>query len=91
MQLHRRPGAILYRDDFRCWPQVLGAQPDMIRHLAHSLAIAMCEVGSLAERRIAVLTDLKMSGLPPFLIEDSGVQFGLHDRPRHRRGAGLGE
>jgi histidine ammonia-lyase len=41
------------------------------------LAIALCEIGSLAERRLAVLIDPKMSGLPPFLIEDSGVNSGF--------------
>ena len=44
---------------------------------ADILAMALCEIGSLAERRIAVLTDPKMSGLPPFLIEDSGVNSGF--------------
>ena len=44
---------------------------------ADVLAMAMCEVGSISERRIAVLIDPKMSGLPPFLIEDSGVNSGF--------------
>ncbi len=44
---------------------------------ADMLAIALCEVGSISERRIAVLVDPKMSGLPPFLIEDSGVNSGF--------------
>ena len=39
--------------------------------------MALCEVGSLSERRTAVLVDPKMSGLPPFLVEDSGVNSGL--------------
>jgi histidine ammonia-lyase len=34
-------------------------------------------VGSISERRTAVLVDPKMSGLPPFLIEDSGVNSGF--------------
>jgi histidine ammonia-lyase len=34
-------------------------------------------VGSLSERRVGVLIDPKMSGLPPFLTEDSGVNSGL--------------
>lgn len=41
------------------------------------LAMALCEVGSIAERRLGVLIDPKMSGLPPFLIEDSGVNSGF--------------
>jgi histidine ammonia-lyase len=44
---------------------------------ADMIAIALCEVGSLSERRTAVLIDPKMSGLPPFLTEDSGANSGL--------------
>jgi histidine ammonia-lyase len=44
---------------------------------ADTLAMAICEVGSLSERRTAVLVDPKMSGLPPFLVEDSGVNSGF--------------
>src|SRR3569833_2383091 len=41
------------------------------------IAVALCEVGSISERRIAVLIDPKMSGLPAFLTQDSGVNSGL--------------
>jgi histidine ammonia-lyase len=41
------------------------------------LAMALCEVGSISERRTAVLVDPKMSGLPPFLVRDSGVNSGF--------------
>jgi histidine ammonia-lyase len=44
---------------------------------ADTIAMALCEVGSLSERRTAVLIDPKMSGLPPFLTDDSGVNSGL--------------
>jgi len=44
---------------------------------ADMLTLAMCEVGSLSERRTAVLVDPKMSGLPPFLVRDSGVNSGF--------------
>jgi len=44
---------------------------------ADMLAMALCEIGSISERRVAVLVDPKMSGLPPFLIEDSGVNSGF--------------
>jgi histidine ammonia-lyase len=44
---------------------------------ADILAMALCEIGSLSERRTAVLVDPKMSGLPPFLIEDSGLNSGF--------------
>jgi histidine ammonia-lyase len=51
------------------------AQP--VAFAADIIAMALCEVGSLSERRTAVLIDPKMSGLPPFLTEDSGVNSGL--------------
>jgi len=51
------------------------AQP--VAFAADIISIALCEVGSLSERRIGVLIDPKMSGLPPFLTEDSGVNSGL--------------
>ncbi len=44
---------------------------------ADILALALCEIGSIAERRVAVLIDPKMSGLPPFLVEESGVNSGF--------------
>ena len=39
--------------------------------------LAIAEIGSLAERRIAVLVDPKMSGLPPFLVNNSGLNSGF--------------
>ncbi|HWI89120.1 MAG TPA: histidine ammonia-lyase [Sphingomicrobium sp.] len=51
------------------------AQP--VAFAADMIAMAMCEVGSISERRTAVLIDPKMSGLPPFLTQDSGVNSGL--------------
>ena len=51
------------------------AQP--VAFAADTIAVALCEVGSLSERRTAVLVDPKMSGLPAFLIEDSGVNSGM--------------
>jgi histidine ammonia-lyase len=45
--------------------------------VADTMAIATAEIGSLAERRIALLTDSRMSNLPPFLVEDSGVNSGF--------------
>jgi len=44
---------------------------------ADTLALALAEIGSLAERRTAVLVDPKMSGLPAFLVENSGVNSGF--------------
>jgi histidine ammonia-lyase len=44
---------------------------------ADILALACAEVGSIAERRLALLIDPKMSGLPAFLTPDSGVNSGF--------------
>ena len=44
---------------------------------ADTLAIAIAEIGSLSERRTAVLVDPKMSGLPPFLVANSGLNSGF--------------
>ena len=41
------------------------------------LALALAEIGALAERRVALLIDSNQSGLPPFLIEDTGVNSGF--------------
>ena len=51
------------------------AQP--VAFAADTIAMALCEVGSISERRTAVLIDPKMSGLPPFLTEHSGLNSGL--------------
>ena len=45
--------------------------------VADALAVAIAEIGSMSERRIAVLVDPKMSGLPAFLVEDSGLNSGF--------------
>jgi histidine ammonia-lyase len=44
---------------------------------ADTLALAIAEIGNLSERRIAVLVDPKMSGLPPFLVDNSGLNSGF--------------
>jgi histidine ammonia-lyase len=41
------------------------------------LATAIAEIGALSERRIALLIDSKMSGLPPFLVAESGLNSGF--------------
>jgi histidine ammonia-lyase len=51
------------------------AQP--VAFVADTITMALCEVGSISERRVSVLVDPKMSGLPAFLTEDSGVNSGL--------------
>jgi histidine ammonia-lyase len=44
---------------------------------ADQITMAMCETGSISERRVAVLVDPKMSGLPAFLVKDGGVNSGF--------------
>jgi histidine ammonia-lyase len=44
---------------------------------ADNLALAIAETGALSERRIALLMDTHMSGLPPFLVTDGGVNSGF--------------
>lgn len=41
------------------------------------LAIAVADLGAISERRIARLVDPALSGLPPFLVSDAGVNSGL--------------
>ena len=44
---------------------------------ADFIAIAASEIASLSERRLATLIDPKLSGLPAFLVEDSGLNSGF--------------
>ncbi|MGZ5854758.1 MAG: histidine ammonia-lyase [Xanthobacteraceae bacterium] len=44
---------------------------------ADTLALAACEIGSLAERRIAMLVDPALSGLPAFLTPKPGLNSGF--------------
>ena len=44
---------------------------------ADNLAIAVAEIGALAERRIALLIDSNLSKLPPFLVKNGGVNSGF--------------
>jgi len=44
---------------------------------ADQLALAIAEIGALSERRIALLIDASLSGLPPFLTSASGVNSGF--------------
>ena len=44
---------------------------------ADNLALAIAEIGALSERRIALMMDANLSGLPPFLVEDGGVNSGF--------------
>jgi len=44
---------------------------------ADMIALALCEIGSLAERRIAMLVDPALSGLPAFLTPKPGLNSGF--------------
>jgi histidine ammonia-lyase len=44
---------------------------------ADMMALAICEIGSLAERRVAMLVDPALSGLPAFLTPRPGLNSGL--------------
>lgn len=44
---------------------------------ADILAIAVSEIGALSERRSALLIDQHLSNLPPFLVNDGGVNSGF--------------
>jgi len=61
-------GAILSGGNFHAEPVALACD---------YLALAIAEIGALSERRIALLIDTRMSGLPPFLVEHSGLNSGF--------------
>jgi histidine ammonia-lyase len=44
---------------------------------ADIIALAVCEIGSLSERRIAMLVDPALSGLPAFLTPKPGLNSGF--------------
>ena len=44
---------------------------------ADTIAMALCEVGSIAERRVAMLVDPALSGLPAFLTPRPGLNSGF--------------
>lgn len=44
---------------------------------ADNLALAIAEIGALSERRGALLIDSNLSRLPPFLVENGGVNSGF--------------
>ncbi|HZS82737.1 MAG TPA: histidine ammonia-lyase [Stellaceae bacterium] len=61
-------GEVLSGGNFHAEPVALAAD---------ALALAIAEMGALSERRIALLIDAGMSGLPPFLTPESGVNSGF--------------
>ncbi|HET6439080.1 MAG TPA: histidine ammonia-lyase [Anaeromyxobacter sp.] len=61
-------------------PEVLSGgnfHAEPVALVADGMALAIAEVGALAERRIALLIDATLSGLPPFLVRDGGVNSGF--------------
>ncbi|WP_440875313.1 histidine ammonia-lyase [Thalassotalea sp. PLHSN55] len=44
---------------------------------ADNLALAIAEIGALSERRMALLIDASLSKLPPFLVDNGGVNSGF--------------
>lgn len=61
-------GAVLSGGNFHAEP---------VAFAADTLALAIAEVGALSERRIALLIDATLSGLPPFLVAEAGVNSGF--------------
>lgn len=51
------------------------AQP--VAFAADMISIAAAEIASISERRLAVLIDPVLSGLPAFLVEDGGLNSGF--------------
>ncbi|EHL30258.1 histidine ammonia-lyase [Legionella drancourtii] len=50
---------------------------EIIAMAADNLALAIAEIGANAERRIALLIDKHFSGLPAFLVKESGLNSGF--------------
>jgi histidine ammonia-lyase len=48
-----------------------------VAQAADAMAVAIAEVGAIAERRIAMLIDASVSRLPPFLCADAGLNSGF--------------
>ncbi|HEY3812728.1 MAG TPA: histidine ammonia-lyase [Caulobacteraceae bacterium] len=61
-------GDVLSGGNFHAEPVALAAD---------QLALVLCEIGNISERRTAVLVDPKMSGLPAFLVRESGLNSGF--------------
>lgn len=60
--------AVLSGGNFHAEPVALAAD---------YLALAIAEIGALSERRIALLIDGHLSGLPPFLVKEGGINSGF--------------
>ena len=60
--------AVLSGGNFHAEPVALAAD---------YLALAIAEIGALSERRIALLIDAHLSGLPAFLVREGGLNSGF--------------
>ena len=60
--------AVLSGGNFHAEPVALAAD---------YLALAIAEIGSLSERRTALLIDAHLSGLPAFLVDEGGLNSGF--------------
>jgi histidine ammonia-lyase len=60
--------AVLSGGNFHAEPVALAAD---------YLALAIAEIGSLSERRTALLIDANLSGLPAFLVKEGGLNSGF--------------
>jgi len=61
-------------------PEVLSGgnfHAEPVAFAADGIALAIAEIGALSERRIALMMDANLSGLPPFLVRDGGVNSGF--------------
>ena len=61
-------GAMISGGNFHAEPVALAAD---------AMAVAIAEVGAIAERRIAMLIDASVSRLPPFLTSNAGLNSGF--------------
>ena len=50
---------------------------ETVAFAADNLALAIAEIGAMSERRVALLMDTNLSGLPPFLVRDGGINSGF--------------
>ena len=48
-----------------------------VAYAADQIAMALCEIGNISERRTSILVDPKMSDLPAFLVKESGLNSGF--------------
>lgn len=48
-----------------------------VAFVADIIALALAEIGAISERRLALLLDTGLSGLPPFLVRDGGLHSGF--------------